>query len=302
MQNKLYSTIINFFDEDNNFDYQKIKSLVDYNVKQGQNKFYLRAHNFDYCCLSFEAKKDYYKKIIDLIPIGSELLLEAKLDFLINNQEIINTLAQSQNNFDLIFKTPTIREKNSKSYFESYRKYLSSLTLHSKQKFYLDLNTGLIDIIDIEKLIEASTEFKKLKGFIINPVYPYDLDFKEFSQIKTYYSKNFEFLDKAADFYFLNLSLGVKTISKYFNLVPNLFKQIFREFENNNIEQAKKYQLILNDFITKINDYGSEASFKYLLAKALNFDFKAQNKLSKIEKLDLEAEFDKINGYIVDKV
>lgn len=72
------------------------------------------------------------------------------------------------------------------------------------------------------------------------------------------------------------------------------------KFSNNSLELAKKQQLALNEFMQFVQNLEETEAFKYLLAKIL--DFEPISSLSETEKLNLEAEFNKINEYIVDKV
>ncbi|MGM0500801.1 MAG: hypothetical protein ACQERL_11430 [Bacillota bacterium] len=299
---KIYSSVINFFDENNQIDYQKIKLVVEKNLEHGQNKFYIRDNNFDSFHLSFRDKDKYYKNIFKLMPEAAEFLVELNFSFLNNRKEIIEKLNTYQNYFELVVKSPAVTENNMDSYSEDYLSCLNFLNNNSNNEFYLSFNTRLLNLINKQKLIEKSIEVKGLKGFVINPTYFYDLDFKEFTILKEKYSDWFKFLAVADDFYLLNLSSGVKTISKYFNLFPDLFKKINLEFKNDNLEKAKEYQLLLNDFITKVKDCEEETAFKYLLAKSCAFEFKQKKTLSKAKKSMLDSEFEKINGYFVDKV
>ncbi|PUU87862.1 MAG: hypothetical protein CI947_2092, partial [Halanaerobium sp.] len=80
------------------------------------------------------------------------------------------------------------------------------------------------------------------------------------------------------------------------------FKKINIEVKNNNLDNARKYQLILNDFINTNNNFGEGLALEYLLSRYLNFEFSSENSLTKSEKLILESEFKKINDSFVDKV
>jgi len=300
--NNIYSSVINFFDEDNKFDYQKTKILFEKNLERGQTNFYVSDNNFDSFRLSFKDKKDYLKNIVRLMPTNAELLVELNYNFLNEYQEIIGAFNNCQKDIELVIKIPVVKENNINYYFEDYLTYLNFLNDNSNKRFYLSFNTRFLNLMNNQKLIEKTLEINRLKGFIINPTYAYDLDFKEFTVLKEKFNDSFQFLAAADDFYLLNLNSGVKTISKYFNLLPDFFKKINLEIKNNNLEKAKKYQLILNDFITKVKNNGGEIAFKYLLAKSFTFEFNPKKPLSKAQKPVLDSEFKKINEYFVDKV
>jgi hypothetical protein len=300
--NNIYSSVINFFDEDNKFDYQKTKILFQKNLERCQNKFYVRYNNFDSFHLSFRDKKDYLKNIVTLMPAKAELLVELNYNFLNEHQEIIGVFNNCQKDIELVIKIPTFRKNNINYYSEDYLTYLNFLNDIINKRFYLSFNTRFLNLINNQKLIERGLEINSLKGFVINPTYAYDLDFKEFTSLKEKFSDSFKFLAAADDFYLLNSREKVITISSYLNLLPDFFKKINLEIQNNNLEKAKEYQLNLNDFITKVKNHGGETAFKYLLAKSFAFEFKPKKALTKAKKSVLDSEFDKINEYFVDKV
>ncbi|RAK08651.1 hypothetical protein C8C77_1025 [Halanaerobium saccharolyticum] len=300
--NNVYSLVINFFDEDNKVDYHKVKLLLANNMKYGQKKFYIKDSDLDYSPLSCRGKKVYYKNMVKLMPADSEFKIELNFNSISDIQEILGDLNKVKRDFDLVFKSPSMTEVTMKSYFNDYISHLNFLSSNSRRNFYISLNTRLLSLIDGETLIEKTKENAAVKGFVINPVYPYDFDFEKFTVLKRKYKGRFEFLAAADDFYFLNLEKGVKTVSKHLNLFPDFFNTINIEVKNNNLDKARKYQLVLNDLINTINNFGEEVALKYLLSKHLNFEFNSGNSLTKSEKLILDSEFKKINNKFVDKV
>jgi len=300
--NNAYSLVINFLDQNNRVDYHKIKLLLANNLKHGQRNFYIKDSNLDYSRLSCSDKKRYYKNMVKLMPEESEFKIELNFNSFSDIQEIIKELDENKKEFDLVIKTPSITEETMGSYFKDYVSYLNFLSSNSSRDLYISFNTRLLSLIDSETLMEKTKNYQAVKGFVVNPVYPYDLNFEKFTELKNKYSSRFNFLATADDFYFLNLNKGVKTISKHLNLLPDLFKKINIEVKNNNLDKAREYQLILNDFINTVNNFGEEAALEYLLSKYLNFEFSFENSLTKSEKLILESEFKKINNNFVDKV
>lgn len=300
--NKIFSSVTNFFNEDNKFDYQKTKIIVEKNLEFGQNKFYVGDNTLDSFHLSYRDKKDYFENIIKIMPEVSEVLVELDYNFLNNHQEIIEEFNNYQKDFELVVKIPAVRENKIDSYCEDYLSYLNFLKERFNNNFYISFNTKFLNSINNKKLIEKSTGINSLKGFVVRSTYAYDLDFKEFTTLKEKFSDSFRFLAAADDFYLLNLSQKVVTISKYLNLLPGFFKKMKLEFKNNNLEKAKEYQLVLNEFITKVKNHGGETAFKYLLTKFYNLEFKPKKVLTKADKAVLDSEFEKINEYFVDKV
>ncbi|TDO95286.1 hypothetical protein DFR79_101288 [Halanaerobium saccharolyticum] len=292
--NNAYSLVINFLDQNNKVDYQKIKLLLANNLERGQNNFYIKANNLDYSRLSCSDKKEYYKNIIKLMPAESEFKIELNFNSLSDIKVMIDELDKIEKDFDLVIKSPSMTEETMGSYFEDYAAYLNFIS--SSRNFYISINTRLLSLIDSETLMEKTKKYQLIKGFVINPVYPYDLDFEKFTTFKERYNGRFKFLATADDFYFLNLNKGVKTISKHLNLLPDLFKKINIEVKNNNLDTAREYQLILNDFINTINNFGEEVALEYLLSRYLSFEFSSNKRLTKSEKLILESEFKKINN------
>lgn len=73
--NNIYSSVINFFDKNNEIDYQKIKKLLEHNLRNGQKNFYLRTDNFSFSRLNFSDKKIYYSNLIKLMPAESNFLI-----------------------------------------------------------------------------------------------------------------------------------------------------------------------------------------------------------------------------------
>lgn len=215
---------------------------------------------------------------------------------------MIEELNLFKREFEVVIKVPFFEEMNLDFYFEDCMKYINYLNANNKINFYINFDSRLLNLIDSQKLIEKSVDVDKLQGFVIDPFFLYDLDFKKIRLIKEKYDNRFKFLVFADDFHYLNLDLGFKTISKYFNLFPNFFENMDLEFENNNLAVAKEQQLVLNEFIQVVKNLGEAEAFKYLLAKVLAFEFEPINSLSESEKLDLELEFNKINKYKVDKV
>ena len=299
--NNVYSLVINFINEYDKVDYHKIKVLLANNLEHGQNNFYIKASNLDYSRLKCSDKKRYYKKMVKLMPEGSEFKIELDFNSFSDIKEMIEVLNKIKKEFDLVIKSPSMTKETMASYFKNYVSYLNFLSSNSSRNVYISFNTRLLSLIDSETLMEKTKNYQVVKGFVINPVYPYDLNFEKFNELKNNYSSRLEFLATADDFYFLNLNKGVKTISKHLNLLPDFFKKINLEFKNNNLDGAKEYQLALNDFINTVNNFGEEVALEYLLSKYLNFEFNLENRLTKSEKLILEAEFEKINDYFVDK-
>lgn len=300
--NNAYSLVISFLDQNNKIDYQKIKLLLDNNLKHGQRNFYIKDSNLDFSRLSCSDKKGYYKNVVNLMPEESEFKIELNLNSLSDIQEIIKKLDKIEKKFDLVIKIPSVTEEKMNSYYRDYVSHLNFISSNSSRDFYISFNTRLLSLIDSETLIKKTKAHQAVKGFVINPIYPYDLNFEKFTELKNKYSSRFEFLATADDFYFLNLNKGVKTISKHFNLLPDLFKKISIEVKNKNLDKAREYQLILNDFINTINNFGEEVALEYLLSRYLNFEFSFENCLTKSEKLILDSEFKKINNNFVDKV
>ncbi|RCW50798.1 MULTISPECIES: hypothetical protein [Halanaerobium] len=300
--NNVYTLLINFLDQNNRVDYHKVKLLLANNLKLGQKNFYIKDSNLDYSQLSCSDKKEYYKKMVKLMPEESDFKIELNFNSLRDIQEIIKDLNKTEKKFDLVLKSPSITEETMGSYFKDYLSYLNFLSSNSSRNFYISFNTRLLSLIEGETLIKKTKDFQAVKGFVTNPVYPYDLDFEKFTTLKNKYNGRFEFLASADDLYFLNLNKGVKTISRYINLLPDYFKKINIEVKNNNLDNARKYQLILNDFINTNNNFGEGLALEYLLSRYLNFEFSSENSLTKSEKLILESEFKKINDSFVDKV
>lgn len=300
--NNIYSSIINFFDKNNEIDYQKIKKLLEHNLRNGQNNFYLRTDNFSFSRLNFSDKKIYYSNLIKLMPAESNFLIQFNFSSLSDIKTVIEELNLFKREFEVVIKVPFFEEMSLDFYFEDCMKYINYLNANNKINFYINFESRLLNLIDSQRLIEKSVGVDKLQGFVIDPVFLYDLDFKKIRLIKEKYENRFKFLVFADDFHYLNLDLGFKTISKYFNLFPNFFKNMDLEFENNSLAVAKEQQLVLNEFIQVVKNLGEAEAFKYLLAKVLAFEFEPINSLSESEKLDLELEFNKINKYIVDKV
>lgn len=300
--NNAYSLVISFLDQNNKIDYQKIKLLLDNNLKHGQRNFYIKDSNLDFSRLSCSDKKGYYKNVVNLMPEESEFKIELNLNSLSDIQEIIKKLDKIEKKFDLVIKIPSVTEEKMNSYYRDYVSHLNFISSNSSRDFYISFNTRLLSLIDSETLIKQTKAYQAVKGFVVNPVYPYDLNFEKFTELKNKYSSRFEFLATADDFYFLNLNKGVKTISKHLNLLPDFFKKINIEVKKNNLDKAREYQLILNDFINTINNFGEEVALEYLLSRHLNFEFSFENSLTKSEKLILESEFQKINNNFVDKV
>lgn len=295
--NNTYSLIINFLDQNNQIDYQKIKMLLANNLEHGQNNFYISTRNSDYSSLSCQDKKSYYHNMVKLMPAESEFKIELNFDSLSDTQAAIKDLSRSKRVFDLVIKIPSITGETMDSYFKDYITYLNLISKNTSRDLYISSNSRLLSLIDSEILIEKTKNNKSIKGFVSYPAYPYDLDFKEFSNLKKKYSQRFEFLAAADDFYYINLKNGVDTISKYFSLLSEFFQNIQSEFEKNNLERAKDYQLILNDFINTVNNFGGEIGLKYLLSKKLNFDLDSKESLTEGEKLILESKSKNVGNY-----
>ncbi|MEC9489810.1 MAG: hypothetical protein UMU04_02600, partial [Halanaerobiales bacterium] len=238
--NNAYSFVFNFLDQYNKIDYHKIKLLLANNLKQGQRNFYIKDSNFDYSRLSCSDKKKYYKNVVKLMPEESEFKIEINFNSLSDIKEMIDELDKIEKEFDLVIKTPFITEETMSSYFKDYVSHLNFIS-SSNRDFYISFNTRLLSLIDSETLIKKTKNYQAVKGFVVNPVYPYDLDFDKFTTFKKKYDGRFEFLATADDFYFLNLNRGVKTISRHLNLLPAFFKKINLEVKNNNLDKAREY-------------------------------------------------------------
>lgn len=299
---QIYSSIINFYNEQQQLDYQKTKKLVEHNLENGQKQFYLKTVDFNFSKLNCQDQKSYYQQLLSLIPAESKLLIEADFSSFAQIKTIIADLNRFPKQFELVIKLPFLVETNTASYLKEYIGYLNYLNKNSDFNFYINLDNRLLNLIESHKLFKASLGFSQLQGFVIDPVYFYDLDLKKLKLLKEKYKKQFKFLIFADDFYYLNLDLGLKTISKYFNLFPAFFKNMFLAFKNNSLELAKEQQLILNDLIEVVKNSGGSAAFKYLLAKTIGFEFEPVNSLSEADKMNLDLEINKINEYIVDKV
>lgn len=299
---QIYSSIINFYNEQQQLDYQKTKKLVEHNLENGQKQFYLKAVDFNFSKLNCQDQKSYYQQLLSLIPAESKLLIEADFSSFAQIKTIIADLNRFPKQFELVIKLPFLVETNTASYLKEYIGYLNYLNQNSGFNFYINLDNRLLNLIESQKLFKESLGFSQLQGFVIDPVYFYDLDLKKLKLLKEKYKKQFKFLIFADDFYYLNLDLGLKTISKYFNLFPAFFKNMFLAFKNNSLELAKEQQLILNDLIEVVKNSGGSAAFKYLLAKTIGFEFEPVNSLSEADKMNLDLEINKINEYIVDKV
>ncbi|MGM0548378.1 MAG: hypothetical protein ACQER0_03775 [Bacillota bacterium] len=297
---QVYSLIPNFYDAKQQFDYQKTKKLVEHNLKNGQNKFYLKTAAYNFLKLNYKQQQKFYFQLLNLMPANADVLIETDFSSLATIQTIIEELNLFPKQFKLVIRLSSLDKINLKSNLEAYLLDLAYLNKNCRSDFYINLDSRLLNLIDSQKLIEKSLAFNNLQGFLIDPVSFYDLDLKKFKLLKGKYKNQFEFLVLADDFYYLNLDLGVKTISKYFNLLPSFFKDLALKFSNNSLELAKKQQLALNEFMQFVQNLGETEAFKYLLAKIL--DFEPISSLSETEKLNLEAEFNKINEYIVDKV
>ncbi|PUU91377.1 MAG: hypothetical protein CI947_1231, partial [Halanaerobium sp.] len=174
--NNVYTLLINFLDQNNRVDYHKVKLLLANNLKLGQKNFYIKDSNLDYSQLSCSDKKEYYKKMVKLMPEESDFKIELNFNSLRDIQEIIKDLNKTEKKFDLVLKSPSITEETMGSYFKDYLSYLNFLSSNSSRNFYISFNTRLLSLIEGETLIKKTKDFQAVKGFVTNPVYPYDLD------------------------------------------------------------------------------------------------------------------------------
>lgn len=158
------------------------------------------------------------------MPAKADVLIETDFSSLATIQTIIEELNLFPKQFKLVIRLSSLDKINLKSNLEAYLLDLAYLNKNCRSDFYINLDSRLLNLIDSQKLIEKSLAFNNLQGFLIDPVSFYDLDLKKFKLLKGKYKNQFEFLVLADDFYYLNLDLGVKTISKYFNLLPSFLK------------------------------------------------------------------------------
>lgn len=297
--NKINNLVINFYN-DKKIDYEKIKFLVDHQFQNNSNSFYIKENIFSYNYLSTEQRKSYYENMLNLMPADAEFMLEINFDSINDYQDMLYRLEKYNKNFVSVIKNSAITNCSRNFSFDNYLELINYLAEISCNEFLISIDTSDLSILEDDEVIDKININENLRGLIINSSYPFDLDIDYFLKIKEKLNPNLELIGAADDFYYLNLKNSLITISKYYNLFPELFQMIKREYEKNNISKSKKHQLKLNDFITYINKINQDKAFKFLLNRRFNgelqleFDFEEKAKDILIEK------FEEINDYIVD--
>lgn len=291
--NSIYQEVINFYN-DEEIDYENIAKLIAINLAKGQNKFYLSADNFNFNYFSAAERKEYYRKIVELMPLKAEFILGLDFDSFKDYQELIGELESYPQNFELLIKYNQLEAENTVQKYEKYLSLFKLLDAKNERSFYLDIDSETLTTFERQQLLKNISEINDLKGLIIKSSYQHDLDISEVLKFKNELNGDFNLLGKADDFYYLNLDNGIPTVSKYVNLLPELFKKIENEFQNNNLSKAREYQLKLNDFIIFVNKIGEAESFKFLLAEKLGSASGSLNSLKKAKKEALWAEYKKI--------
>lgn len=297
--NKINNLVINFYN-DKKIDYEKIKFLVDHQFQNNSNSFYIKENIFSYNYLSTEQRKSYYENMLNLMPADAEFMLELNFDSINDYQDMLYRLEKYNKNFVSVINNSAITNCSRNFSFDNYLELINYLAEISCNEFFISIETSDLSIFEDDEVIDKININENLRGLIINSSYPFDLDIDHFLKIKEKLNPNLELIGAADDFYYLNLKNSLITISKYYNLFPELFQMIKREYEKNNISKSKKHQLKLNDFITYINKINQDKAFKFLLNRRFNgelqleFDFEEKAKDILIEK------FEEINDYIVD--
>lgn len=295
----IYISIINFY-KDNKINYKKIEALIADHIKNKENKFYIKANNFNNNHLSSKERKKYYQKMVELMPAKTDFILELDFDSVNDYLEINSKLEKYDKEFKVLVKNPVVDSKEVISSYKEYLKIIESLSKKSSREICLDLDTEVIATYTEKELLEDLSKIKKLKTLVISPAYPYDLDIDQILRLKDSLNTKVEFLGEADDFYYLNLNNDFKTVSKYFNLLPKLYKSLKKEYAQNNLAKARSYQLKLNDFITFVNEIGESKCFDLLLSELLNFSLDSEKSLKKSERELLFEKFKEINQYKVD--
>lgn len=299
---KIYNLVINFYNNES-IDYDKIKFLIDYQMKKGSKSFYIREENiFGQNHLSTQQRKKYYENILELMPDKSEIMMELDFDSINDYQDMLQRLEKYNKNFMPVIKSSVSKNYDSDFSCANYLEFINFL-LKFNNKFFIVIDTLSLSVFQNSEILNTISNNDILNGVIIDSATDsdFDLNIEQISVLKEKLASNFKLIGSGDDFYYLNLKNNLSTISKFYILLPSLFKMIKAEHKKNNIEKAKNHQLELNDFITFIDriDSGDEA-FKFLLNKKLNnalglkFDFEQQTQALLLEK------FKKINEYIFD--
>lgn len=298
---KIYNLVINFYNNES-IDYDKIKFLIDYQMKKGSKSFYIRENIFGQNHLSTQQRKKYYENILELMPDKSEIMMELDFDSINDYQDMLQRLEKYNKNFMPVIKSSVSKNYDSDFSCANYLEFINFL-LKFNNKFFIVIDTLSLSVFQNSEILNTISNNDILNGVIIDSATDsdFDLNIEQISVLKEKLASNFKLIGSGDDFYYLNLKNNLSTISKFYILLPSLFKMIKAEHKKNNIEKSKNHQLELNDFITFIDriDSGDEA-FKFLLNKKLNnalglkFDFEQQTQALLLEK------FKKINEYIFD--
>lgn len=242
----LYSSILIFFDDQNQVDFDKISLLIKHETEKKINNFFIDQYyynEFEFININLQ---EFYNKIISLLPKKSKLIIDMSSDLLSNAENIINKLDKS--NCELYYSL-NLSTEFMEEYYNGSEHILQLLQAKSSEIYLKVIPQSLKE----KKFVKIVLE-NDLKGLIIETDYDPDLDLSYLENFKKAQA-GLELIYKADDLYLTALKNKNSVLSKYAGILTEFFIDIWSSFSNNNFQQALNLQEELNEKLNSLQDF-----------------------------------------------
>ncbi len=254
----LYSSIIIFFDNQNRVDYNKISLLIKYILEKNIKNYFIDQYyynEFDFINIDL---KQFYNKIIELLPYDSKIIIDMSSDLLSNAVKIISSL--DKNKHDLYYSLNLSTEFIDEYYNES--EHINQLLQKKSQEIYLKTIPQNLEQQRFKKIITEN----KFKGLIVETDYDPDLDIKYLENFKKD-QFDFELIYKSDDLYLTALRNNNSVLSNYACILTENFINIWNSFQKGDFQQALRLQEELNEKLNSLQKFNYFKVLKYYYKK-----------------------------------
>jgi 4-hydroxy-tetrahydrodipicolinate synthase len=234
MLSGVITPMITIFDQENNIDYQANQELVDYLISSGVDGILIFGSIGEFFSLSLQQKKKYLKYIIEAVN-GRVPLLVGSASNVMEEVLELNSFAAANGADALVILEPYFFDLDQ----ESAERYYLKATAEADLPCYIynfPARTGVnLGSEFVLKLLEERDNIVGLKDSVTT----FGHTRKLINQIRAQKS-DFEIFSGFDEFLIPNLMLnGNGVIGGLSNVVPKLFAELIKAYQQNNLEKIK---------------------------------------------------------------
>lgn len=251
----LYTALVTPFDQDGKINADAIQKLVDKNLKQGVNGFYVSGSTGESYLLSMEERKYLLETVSEAVDKKADIIVNIGMFATEHSIELAQHAEKKQ--VSAISSVPPFYFPfNMKEYISYYKDLADAISLPVIVYNIPAMSSISFSLDDIEKLFEH-------EGIAGIKHTSYDLF--QLQQMVQHYPEKSIFIGHD-EIYLSALAAGVKAgIGSTYNIMANKFVKIKQCFENKQMEEALKIQNEVNEIVQVLCKVGVFKGVKAIL-------------------------------------